>query len=95
MVGILGPGCEFFTPREYKILVECIRSQFQVPDSALEFFLDHINHDEGHIELFNEALGLVAGNEKELKEIIDGARSSIEIEIRFWQDMHSVCCGVV
>jgi len=90
VIGALGPGCEYFTPREYRLIATALRAQFSIPDEALEFFLDHISHDDLHIGSLDEALGLVVKGDGDMHDAIEGAKRSIQIEITFWEDMYSL-----
>jgi pyrroloquinoline quinone (PQQ) biosynthesis protein C len=92
ILGMFGPGCESFTPREYRMIVAGLRDKFAIPDDALEFFLDHIKHDREHNDWFNEACRIVLKDRVDVDDTIKGARTSIAIECQFWNDMYDYCC---
>ncbi len=91
LLGIFGPGLEYFTPREYRVIVDFLRGFFDLPDESIAFFLDHIGHDHEHIALIDRALlsSLLTGSD--VKDAIDGAKESIAIEVVFWDEMYEYC----
>jgi Iron-containing redox enzyme len=93
LLGIFGPGLESFTPREYRVIVDFLRSSFELPDESIAFFLDHIGHDHEHIDLIDKALLSSLQTSRDVRDAIDGAKESIAIETVFWDEMHEYCCN--
>jgi len=89
LLGIIGPGCEAFTPREYRVIVQHLQNNFSIPDTALEFFLDHINHDHQHISALYNAFEVAVKDDNDLSDAIEGAKKAVAIEQQFWTDMHA------
>lgn len=89
LLGILCPGCEVFTPREYRLIVESIQKSFSIPDAALEFFLEHIKHDYQHISSFQRAFEIAVKDNNDLMRAVEGAKQAVAVEQRFWADMHT------
>lgn len=89
LFGIIGPGCEAFTSREYEVIVQCLQKHFSIPDAALEFFLDHIAHDHQHISALYNAFEIAVKDDNDLSDVIEGAKTAVAIEQQFWADMYA------
>jgi hypothetical protein len=57
VLGAIGPGCEQITPSQYRIIYDALRGTgfFNLHD--LEFFHEHIQHDDYHAIGITEAIG--------------------------------------
>jgi pyrroloquinoline quinone (PQQ) biosynthesis protein C len=90
LLGILCPGCEAFTPREYTLIAFCVKRDFAPPDTALHFFTDHIRHDRGHAEAFANAFDLAVTSQEDFGFAVRGARQAIEVERQFWENIYAL-----
>ena len=90
-LGMFGPGCESFTPREYHLLVQGMKKILPISNADLSFFFDHIDHDNEHDQWLNECFRLAIRSAQDVQDIIQGARSAISIECQFWTEMYMHC----
>lgn len=91
VLGMFGPGCEAFTPREYRLFVESFVNKYAIPHSALEFFVDHIEHDGSHLDALKNAIELSLFTRRDVDDVILGAQEAIAVEKEFWIDMYTYC----
>jgi pyrroloquinoline-quinone synthase len=82
VLGALGPGCEEFTVREYRLVIAALRDRFN--EAELSFFYDHVRHDGGHVSGLNEAIDSVCDSQEQLDVACTAATEAIALEYEFW-----------
>ncbi len=86
-LGALGPGTEFFTNEEYRIIAEGLIKYDFFTEEDLEFWTVHISLDEIH---YAEIVGALIPWTKPLENrnlIKKGAKKAIDLEILFWNGL--------
>jgi pyrroloquinoline quinone (PQQ) biosynthesis protein C len=88
VLGAIGPGCEEFTPRQYKLLATCLERTLD--RSSLEFFFEHISHDGAHIgDIYNSIIPICT-TEEAIARVCFGAKQALLLETMFWNGIHRV-----
>lgn len=86
-LGVLGPGTEYFTNDEYKLILEGLQKYPFMTEEALYFWEVHISLDEDH---YSEMLGAIepwAKSTENRYKIKVGAKKAIDLEILFWDGL--------
>lgn len=86
-LGALGPGTEFFTNDEYKIIVKGLKKYKFFNDKNLRFWTVHITMDEGHYQEMLSIIKPLAKSSKDRASIASGAKLAIELELLFWDGL--------
>lgn len=87
-LGALGPGTEFFTNEEYKIIVSGLRQYDFLSEEDIEFWTVHMEIDEHHYSDMVEAIRPWT-NKLEYRHLIKtGAKKAIDLEILFWDGLY-------
>ena len=86
-LGALGPGTEYFTSHEYKIIFNALQKFEFLDDKTLEFWSTHITLDEDHYaEMIN---GIKPWLTEESNRLLfsEGASRAIDLELLFWDGL--------
>jgi pyrroloquinoline-quinone synthase len=86
-LGALGPGTEFFTSEEYKLILSSLKGYEFLSDYDLEFWSVHIDMDEGHYAGMVSSLVPWATSEENRRLIAEGAHRAVDLEILFWDGL--------
>jgi pyrroloquinoline quinone (PQQ) biosynthesis protein C len=85
-LGAIGPAHELAITKMFPPLVEGLRSSgFNAKES--EFFSLHVDHDEEHAAMLDEAVAMLARTEETQKQVRDGTLASLEKRYALWSAM--------
>ena len=83
-LGMLGPGAEMFTGRQYEKILRGLKTYSFILPEALEFWIAHIDLDDGHYEHMAAATEAAISGESDAELVRRGAFSAIKSEMGFW-----------
>lgn len=86
-LGALGPGTEFFTDREYQLLMNGLAGFSCFTQDDLEFWHVHIDLDNSHASEIIESLTPHAQTPHQRQLIREGALRAVELELLFWEGL--------
>ena len=89
--GAIGPGCEYFTDTQYLKIVKPLAEIYKFTETDLNFFYEHIKHDEVHSSDLDNIIIEIAKTEDDVNEVIKGAKQAILFEILFWDGIYKNC----
>jgi pyrroloquinoline quinone (PQQ) biosynthesis protein C len=83
ILGALGPGCEDTTKAQYGLILEGLYRCGRFSDSELEFFKDHVAHDDAHAHALEDAIGRWAAVHGRTA-VEEGKVASLSAEWEYW-----------
>jgi pyrroloquinoline-quinone synthase len=86
-LGALGPGTEFFTNKEYTIIVNGLRKYDFLTEDDIEFWTVHIALDEDHYSEMLESIAPWADTVENKHRLKAGAKRAIDLELLFWDGL--------
>ncbi len=86
-LGALGPGTEYFTNDEYRIIAEGMKTYEFLSESDIEFWTVHISLDEHHYSDMIDAIKKWVTDEKSEERIRKGALKALALEYIFWEGL--------
>jgi pyrroloquinoline quinone (PQQ) biosynthesis protein C len=92
IIGALGPGCEAFTTEQYKKILNSLKRIYKFSDDDLIFFTEHIKHDPRHTDDIELILDQIINTDKEMNEVIRGAKQAIIFETILWDGIYKELC---
>ncbi len=90
ILGALGPGCESFTVRQYKIIYNALKNKYGFSDEELIFFTEHIKHDPRHTADIEGAIKISVKSDSDIQEVINGAKKAIIYETLLWDGIYQM-----
>jgi pyrroloquinoline-quinone synthase len=88
-LGALGPGTEYFTSEEYKIIVEGLKKYDFFSAEDLVFWTVHITLDDHHYSDMCQAISPWLTSDEAKGWVSLGARRAIDLEILFWDGLEA------
>ncbi len=86
-LGALGPGTEYFTNEEYKIIAEGLKKYDFLTGEDIKFWTVHISLDEDHYSEMVHAIRPWADKLENRYKIKSGAKRAIDLELLFWDGL--------
>ena len=86
-LGALGPGTEYFTNKEYEIIVGGLRKYDFLTDDHLTFWDVHITLDEDHYGDMVKSIDPWMFSEENQKLVEKGAKKALALEYIFWEGL--------
>ncbi len=86
-LGALGPGTEYFTDDEYRIIVSGLEKYDFISKEALRFWHVHISLDEDHYSDMVKSIEPWTRDIDGQDKIREGARKAIALEYLFWEGL--------
>ena len=86
-LGALGPGTEYFTNEEYKIIQTGLRQYDFLTEDHIEFWTVHISLDEDHYADMVNAIAHWADDNDNQEMLRRGAHKAVALEYIFWEGL--------
>ncbi len=86
-LGALGPGTEYFTNEEYRIIESGLKNYEFLSDEDIEFWTIHIALDEHHYSDMVDAISLWVESTENKEMIRKGALKALALEYIFWEGL--------
>ena len=86
-LGALGPGTEYFTNDEYRIIESGMKTFDFLTADDIEFWTVHISLDEHHYSDMIDAVKVWASTDKNKNRIRKGAFKALALEHIFWEGL--------
>ena len=86
-LGALGPGTEYFTNDEYRIIESGMKQYDFLSADDIEFWTVHISLDEHHYSDMVDAIKVWANTDENRQLIRKGAHKALALEYIFWEGL--------
>lgn len=86
-LGALGPGTEYFTNDEYRIIEAGMKNYDFLTSDDIEFWTVHISLDEHHYSDMVDAIRVWADSKENQELIRKGALKALALEYIFWEGL--------
>jgi pyrroloquinoline quinone (PQQ) biosynthesis protein C len=88
-LGVLGPGTESFTAREYSRIANGLAQHEFLEEADLVFFSTHVGVDDIHSQELLHCVARSVTSAEAREQVRQGARLAIEMELGFWDGLQS------